>query len=64
MDDPRYVTLNGFVDGQIGIKDYFKAVSVRKEMVIKVAMGLLTEHLADQIRREMNQLTSITGMEK
>ncbi|KKL28315.1 hypothetical protein LCGC14_2376390, partial [marine sediment metagenome] len=48
----RYVTLNGFVDGLVGIKDAFRPVSVRKEMVIKVAMGLLTEHFAEQIRRE------------
>ena len=52
MSDPRYVTLNGFVDGLVGIKDAFRSVSVRKEMVIKVAMWLLTEHFAEQIRRE------------
>lgn len=51
MDDPRYVTLKGFVDGKIE-RANFKAFAVRKEDVVKVAMALITEHLADQIRRE------------
>ena len=49
--DPGYVILHGFVDGEISRANY-KAVSVRKDSVIKVAMALLSEHLADQIASE------------
>ena len=51
MDDSRYATLSGFMDGRV-CRANFKSFSVRKEDVIKAAMALITEHLVDQIMRE------------
>ena len=52
MDDLRYVILKGFVDEKLGYRDFFKPVAIRKEVVIKAAMDLITKHLVDQIMQE------------
>ena len=51
MDDPRYMTLSGFMDGKV-CRANFKSFSIRKEDVIKAAMVLISEHLAEQIAKE------------
>jgi hypothetical protein len=49
--DPRYTTLRGFANNKIRRANY-KSFCVRKEEVITEAMRLISEYLAEQIRRE------------